>query len=72
MPNSGLPYSVMLCLKKPLTKTSGFKNNFLFHCGGVDDGDLSTGNNGNTIKATSTALTMPAPLIVSSINSASM
>ncbi|KAK2520376.1 hypothetical protein Q9966_013311 [Columba livia] len=43
----------------------------VFHCGGVDDGDLSAGNNGNTIKATFTALTASTPSIVSSISNAS-
>lgn len=45
---------------------------FLFHCGGVDDGDLSAGNNGNTSKAALTALTTAAPEIAPSTCSASL
>lgn len=50
----------------------GSKSFFLFQYDGVDDGDLSAGNNGNAIKATLTALTASTSLIVSSIYSASM
>lgn len=45
---------------------------FKFHCGGVDDGGLSAGNNGNTTKATFTALTMAAPETAPSTCSASL
>lgn len=45
---------------------------FLFHCGEVDGGDLSAGNNGNITQATFTALTTAAPEIAPSICSASL